>query len=181
MKTAPINRSIIFCILILSLSLAGCASGGRRFYSESVRPVKDVAVVYANSACRVDSVAESGKPKKDLDGGGYLLGELLPGNYIFNTRFVYMGTYSNVVGQAVDLPLRAEAGHIYYIYAKSPGNGWQPAIIDIMEDADYGRIDEAGYSGDLVRNAVAKYLTGGREIIQETKFVSDGKVLSIWR
>jgi hypothetical protein len=61
-----INRCIVCCLSVLLVYLTGCASSGRRFYSEELRPIKNVAIVYPSNSCVVNSIAEEGKPKKNL-------------------------------------------------------------------------------------------------------------------
>ena len=182
-----LNRSIVCCLIVSLLGLAGCATSGRRFYSEEPRAIKDIAIVVATSPCRIDSIATVGKPKMNLSGDGYLLGELLPGNYVLEVRY-----YQEVVGykstekswgKSVSLPLRAEPGHVYYIYPEVPtADVWRPSVIDIAHDEDYNKMEGIGHSPSKFREMITNYVIGDRQVIQKVEFTTrDGEHLTLWR
>jgi hypothetical protein len=173
----------VLCMMAFTLCISGCASSGRRFYSDPARQVKDVAIVYSNIRCSVNYITESGQPQKNLAGGELFLAELLPGDYSMAVRFVRTTTYEEAVGEQAVLTLHAEPGHVYYIYGKAAGNTWHPEVIDIARDGDYKKIDDAGYGYDIdcVKNSITKYLKGGRIMIQETRVSTQKGMLSIWK
>jgi hypothetical protein len=100
-----------------------------------------VAIVYCHPACSVNSITESGKPAKNLYGGGRFLAELLPGDYSFIMRYVKDTTYESSYGKPATLELHVEPGHVYYVSGKAEGNTWHPEVINITKDEDYNKLN----------------------------------------
>jgi hypothetical protein len=183
MKSGKLNRRIVYCLIVFFMCLAGCAAmvGGRRFYSGEPRPIRDIAILaVVDGNCRVDSITESGKPKKNLTGGGDdVLGELLPGNYAIDVRYVNQGVYSTIRGKSVMLSLHAEPGHVYFIYPEFPTTGgWHPSLIDIANDEDYNKLEGMGKPSNF-KKSINVYISGERKEIQKVFTTKDGEHL--WR
>lgn len=159
------------------LMLAGCAAG-LRFYSDGPRPSKDVALVLVD--CRLDGITGEGRPKMDLVGNEGTLSELLPGDYVLDLRYVYQSAYLNRRGANVEYPLKAAAGHVYYVYPEFPtGSTWRPAVVDISSEEDYRKIPDR--TPDSVKKMVARYFSGPRAVAKKEEIPTNKGVITLWR
>jgi hypothetical protein len=188
MKPAAAPARAVVIVVTCSLLLLGCASSGRRFYAGDQRPLGEVAIFVTHDGVRVDGIAEAGAPRKNLVGES-MIGEVLPGAYLLDLRFTFSGTYSRATSQGVSLPLRAEPGHVYYIFQEFPTMAtWRPVVVDIAGDADYGSIESAAAARRIdadspsdVRKWVKHYLDGERVPLSKTEFATKDGTQSLWR
>lgn len=189
MKRITYSLSFGFIICFLVLSLAGCASTGRRYYSGSLRPAKEVALFVTNNKIHVDGITADGQPTKNLMGESAAVGEVVPGAYTLKLRFADIGTTSRTNSETVNLRLVASAGHVYYIFQEYPTPGsWRPVVVDIASDADYDNIKKVGESKQIetdspsdVRKWVKHYLESERTEVKETIFNTSQGTSSVWR
>jgi hypothetical protein len=170
-----------FCLLLFLFNLFGCAhSPGVRFYSGEALPQKQVAFIYLANKCQLGAVTREGHNRMELFAWNSIDGEIIPGNYILELRYFNSGTYSKVKGDTVNFPLRAEAGHVYYIAAEFGSSTWHPNVIDITSSEDYNKITNG--NPKHVKDKIVKYFQGERVPLQETEVhFYGGGVRKMWR
>jgi hypothetical protein len=154
-------------LLIQSIFFVGCFSTGFRFYSGNPRPRNEVALFTTGGGCQCFTVEEEGQPAKSFY---YNRGsEILPGHYVLCCG--YISTSGNTTSNgAVNVELKAQAGHLYFIYPEFPAPKiWNPTVIDISRDEDYKKVPDE-YREEL-QNWVKIYIEGERPIIKQD---SDG-------
>jgi hypothetical protein len=144
--------------LVSSLALHGALFAGDRFYPGEPLPQSEVALVLLHYKCSLGSLTVEGKPAMPLLAKMQL--ELMPGQYHLCVGYAYIGAYSTANSKGcVDLPLKAEAGHTYYIYPDFPRpNTWQPTVVDLPQDADL----KAAKDGEKTKKRAQKYFEGNR-------------------
>jgi len=169
------------CLIFFLFFLFSCASFlGSRFYSGESLPKMDVAFFYITGNCQLGSVTKEGQKKMEFLTWSEINGEILPGNYILELRYYSSGTYSSSKGESINLPLHAEAGHVYYIEAVRPlPDTWEPYVIDIADDEDYAKI--LNKNPKNVKEKIEKYFQGERKPLQESEFhTRGGGVIKRW-
>lgn len=181
MKSYFRSTTTTFCLIFFLFSLSGCASWlGARVYSGEPLPRRDVAFIYMADLCQVGGITREGQGKMNFLMWGSVNCEILPGNYILELRYYSSGTYSTEKGGTVNLPLSAEAGHVYYISAEHPSpHTWRPFIIDIVSNEDYARILDRNPKS--VKEKVEEYFQGERIPMQKSEYQKmGGGVIKLW-
>ncbi|MCP3930556.1 MAG: hypothetical protein GY705_15815 [Bacteroidetes bacterium] len=142
--------------------------------------MEDVAFLYLTGDCQLGSVTKEGQKKMEFLMWSEVRGEILPGNYVLELRYFRKGTYSKSKGDVVSLPLKAKAGHIYYIKPEfSSPETWRPVVIDIANDQDYAKILDSNPKN--VQKKVELYFQGERKPLQESEFhTRGGGVVKRW-
>lgn len=160
MKNSFVRFPIILLILLISLS--GCATGRHRFYPGPARPQNEIAILAAEPKPSVYVHKIDGKnPPFDLDDrrigfnssmNGSLYVELLPGQHTLTISYSeYLGGFSSYTSvEDRQLEFNAKPGHVYKLSASRLGEQWFPVLKDVT-----GNPEELNALGikDLVRPA----------------------------
>lgn len=176
MKQKSKLYGINWLLLFLALSLFACSTPtGSRFYTGRPLSQNEVAFLYLYGACRLNSITREGQEKIHFKDAYRFPGELLPGSYILEVSYNYMGE----IGGAVNLPLHAEAGHTYSIWPSFPEKKkWRPFIVDNLNNDDFSKISKSNQN--YVKEKSNIYFKGKRPPIEVKQELRNGGVYNYW-
>jgi hypothetical protein len=175
------TRKVIntLCLAVVSLILCsalGCVSMGHRLYSGPALTSTEVALIFAVSDCRIQTIRDMReKEEKALGEKPQYMLELLPGEYNAVIQFgrVSFGYRNNIItaGRRVQRTITVQAGNIYVIYPEIKGEKqqtWRPIIVN---GNNYSKEECEKSSGgfcpdkDKLRESALRYLQGDRHIM----------------
>jgi len=187
MTRKTINTLCSAVVSLVLCSVLGCVNMGHRFYSGPALAKSEMAIVYADSGCRIQTIkAENEKEEKALGIIPQGMLELLPG--IYNVAIQYgrvdngYRTTTITTGARIQRKIAVQAGNIYIIYAEVRGANlpyylqdtpdkrrtWRPVIVNLNE---YNKEECEKSSGgrcfdkDSIGKRTEKYLQGERRIM----------------